>query len=158
MPDEKKYFVKEYMSTRHVTISKSATLREAVELMIREKTNGLVITNGNREVVGILSSWDIIKQVVPDYLEDEEHLASFEAESVFVKRTQEVADDPVERFMTKNVHKVKATDTLMEAAALLAEHGIRQLPVVDENEKLVGYINRTDIKRAVGDVLGIQTS
>lgn len=145
------------MSTRQLTIDKHKTLREAVEMMLKEKTNGLVVTNGDNKVIGILSSWDIIKQVVPDYLEDEGHLGSFEAQEVFARRVLDVADDPVDLFMTKNVHTVKPTDTLMEAAALLAEHGIRQLPVVDDTGMLLGYINRTNIKEAIGDVLGLMS-
>ena len=151
---EKHYLVKEYMSTRGITISETATLRDAVALMLNEKTNGAVVTNG-KKIVGILSSWDIITQVVPDYLESDEHLAAFEAESIFAKRVKDTSEIQVKEFMTKTVHTVKEAHTLVEAATLLAEHGIRQLPVVNEQNEMVGYINRTDIKRAIGDVLWI---
>ena len=46
----------------------------------------------------------------------------------------------------------------MEAAALLSTFHIRQLPVVDNDGNLVGYINRTDIKLAVGRALGNDSS
>ena len=91
---QKKFLVGEYMSTRHVTISRTATLRDAVERMIKEETNGLVVVDTENKVVGILSSWDVIKQIVPDYLETEDNLAAFEAESVFAKRVAEVKDSP----------------------------------------------------------------
>ncbi|MDD2807654.1 MAG: CBS domain-containing protein [Patescibacteria group bacterium] len=153
--EEKKFYVKDFMSTRQISIKKTATLKEAVAVMITEKTNGLVVTNGENNIAGIISSWDIVKHVVPDYLENEDHLSSFEAEAVFTSRVNEVANDSIENFMTKNVHTAHPSDTLMEAAAILAEHGIRQLPVIDENKKYIGYINRTDIKRAIGDILNI---
>jgi CBS domain-containing protein len=41
----------------------------------------------------------------------------------------------------------------MQAAALLSTFHIRQLPVVKKNGKMVGYLNRTDVKLAVSKVL-----
>lgn len=141
------------MQTNVRTVSKTATFRDALEKMISEKTNGLVVVNGNQQIAGILSCWDLIQHVVPEYLESERHVIPFESGEVFAQRVKAVASDPVTTFMTTNVVSVKQTHTLMEAAAMLSEYRIRQLPVVDENAVLVGYINRTDIKRAMHDVL-----
>lgn len=143
------------MQRKVITISKASTMREAVAKMIDTKTNGLVVVNNEQQVIGILSSWDVISYIVPDYLEQDKHLASFEAESLFATRVQELADHQVEQFMTKHVHTVKPTHSLMEAATLLAEHRIRQLPVVDDNGILTGYISRTNIKHGIGGVLGL---
>jgi len=147
--------VARFMNARVVTVGQAATLRDAVAMMIQYNTNGLVVVDDDRKVTGILSSWDIIQHIVPNYLEEDKHLASFEAGDVFAQRTREVANDPITKFMTAKVKTVNQKDTLMEAAALLSEFRIRQLPVVDDDGHLVGYINRTDIKRAVGDVLGL---
>ncbi len=155
MNQKKKYIVKDYMQKQVATISKNATFKEAVEKMIHAKTNGLVVVNGNNQVIGIISSWDLIQHIVPDYLEEDRHLASFESPDVFEKRIQEVQDNPITKFMTMKVLTVMATDSIMEASTLLSEFRIRQLPVVNDEKKLVGYINRTDIKRAVGEALGI---
>ncbi len=151
MPGE--YLVSTYMQKNVHTVSKDATFREALEKMVAEKTNGLVVVNGDKKVHGIISCWDLIQYVVPDYLESERHVIPFESGAVFAERVKTVASDPVTKFMTKNVVCVKQNHSLMEAAAMLSEHRIRQLPVVDENSILVGYINRTDIKRAMHDVL-----
>lgn len=153
--NQKKYIVKDYMQKQVATISKTATFKEAVEKMIHAKTNGLVVINGDNKVIGIISSWDLIQHIVPDYLEEDKHLASFESPDVFEKRIQEVQDNPITKFMTMKVLTVMATDSIMEASTLLSEFRIRQLPVVNDEKKLVGYINRTDIKRAVGEALGI---
>ncbi|PJA45248.1 hypothetical protein CO174_04045 [Candidatus Uhrbacteria bacterium CG_4_9_14_3_um_filter_50_9] len=144
-----------YMRTPVATIGKGATLKEAVRIMIEHKTNGLVVVDADNRVAGILSSWDMIQHLVPDYLEEDQHLAAFEAAAKFKERVTELADDPIERFMTKQVHSIHPESTLMEAAATLSEFRIRQLPVVDDDGYLVGYLNRTDIKKAVAEILGI---
>ena len=155
MEKNKKFTVADFMRRDITTLQKEATFEEAIRLMLEKKTNGLVITNGNREVVGILSSWDILHYLVPDYLEDDKHLASFEAGEVFCRRAKECAGAKVADFMTTHVHTVKESHTIMEATTLLTEHRIRQLPVVNEAGQLVGHISRTDIKRAIGEALGL---
>lgn len=153
--NEKRFTVLQYMKSEVITLPASVLVRDAIELMLKKKTNGIVIVDQQSKVCGILSSWDIIQFVVPDYLEEDRHLAAFEAGDVFVSRVKEVMHEPITKCMTKNVHTVIASDSLMKAATLLSEFKIRQLPVVDGNGVLVGYINRSDIKRAIGDILGL---
>lgn|SRR3989338_10692692 len=153
--EEKKFLVSDYMQTKTLTLSPNTSLKEAVRMMIESKTNGAVVVGQNNKVVGILSSWDIIQYIVPEYLEQDMHLATFESGDIFAIRTLELQNDPISKFMSTSLHTCKADHSIMEAATLLSEFHIRQLPVVDDNEILVGYINRTDIKRAVGNVLGI---
>lgn len=155
MKSEKQYLVSEYMREKVVTLTKDSTLRDAVKVMMDNHTNGVVVVDEDYKVAGILSGWDIIEHIVPDYLEEDKHLAAFEPGAVFVERVHEVADSPIVDFMSEKVHTVRAEQSLMTAATLLSEFKIRQLPVVDEDGKLVGYINRTDIKKAIGDVLSL---
>lgn len=150
------FSVEQYMQENPATIPHTSDLREAIRRMIEERTNGLVVINDERRVVGILSGWDTIQYIVPDYLEDDLHLAAFESSDLFRQRVETLADHHIANFMTEKVHTVKKGDPLMKAATLLSEFHIRQLPVVDDDGKLIGYINRTDIKRAIGDILGFQ--
>lgn len=155
---KKQYIVSEYMRSDVTTVTPDMTFGEVVQKMIEKKTNGVVVVDQNQRVVGMISGIDLISYLVPDYLEEDRHLAAFESGDIFIKRIQQVANDPAEKFMTHiHIQMVSATDSLMEAATLLSEHHIRQLPVVDAERKLVGYLNRTDIKLAIGDVLKNQS-
>ena len=145
------------MHTEATPLHEGATMQEAVQQMIRCKRNGLIIINDEKKVVGILSIWDIIEHIVPDYLEEDKHLASFEAADVFGQRIKETANDPIASFMTTKVHTVQADDSLMQVATMLSEFRLRQLPIVDNDGVLVGSISRTDVKIAIGRVLGIDT-
>lgn len=146
------YTVAEYMQTDVVSVPRTATIREAIAIMLKTNTNSLVVVDERGRVVGMLSSIDVIAYVVPDYLEQDKHLAAFESRDVFAQRVQEVGQRPVTESMSHSVHTIQPTHTLIEAVTLLAEHRINQLPVVDEHGKLIGYIGRTNIKKAIGDV------
>ncbi|PIZ76317.1 hypothetical protein COY05_01600 [Candidatus Peregrinibacteria bacterium CG_4_10_14_0_2_um_filter_38_24] len=152
----KKYIVSNYMNPKAITLNKDSTFRDAVELMLKKHTNGIVIIDNENKVAGILSSWDLIQYLVPDYLEEDKHLASFETGDTFSTRIDELENDSIMNFASKKVHTIKKTHSIMEAAALLSEFHIRQLPVVDDENKLIGYLNRTDVKKAIGDVLKIK--
>lgn len=149
------FLVSDYMRTTVPTARPSDTFREALATMVRQQTNGLIIIDEDRKIKGVLSSWDMIQFIVPDYLEEDKHLAAFEANDVFAKRIEELKDRPVADFMSTSVHACHADHALMEAATMLSEFRIRQLPVIDKSGVLVGYINRTDIKKAMADVLSL---
>jgi len=141
---------------RHVpTIARNGTLGEAIKILLKEQVNGLIVVDDKNpsKVAGIIASRDVVSMVVPDYLEAYRMLANFEPRDMFVKRVKEVEQEPVENFMTENVHVVREDDSLMKLVTLLCEHGIQQLPVVDTNGNLTGYISRTDIKQALSDAM-----
>ena len=148
------------MRTHVPTIVKTATMRQAIAAFAREGTNGLIVIDEENpsKVAGILSSRDVISLVVPDYLESERELGAFAAVDMFYERVAKIADEPVVKHMTEKVHVVNPEDTLMMVATYLSEHGIRQLPVVDNENNLVGYISRTDIRRALNDAIEEKTS
>ena len=149
----RKYIISEFMNTNLITISKTATFKEAVSMMTEKMTNGVIVVDEFQKVAGILSSWDIIQYIVPDYLEEDKHLAAFESGDVFIRRIKDVANNPVTEFMTSKVHKIHSEQSLMTAATILSEFHIRQLPVVDHDDVLIGYLNRTDIKKAIAEIL-----
>ncbi len=156
MPGSERYTVENYMQRVVVTINEQATTRDAIAKFLETRTNSLVVVDAQQRVKGMLSTIDIVKYIVPDYLETDKHVAAFEARNVFVRRVQAIADDPVSQSMTKDVKTIGVKHTLIEAATLLTEHGINQLPVVDDDGKLIGYIGRTNLKQAIHDVFVIK--
>lgn len=62
---------------------------------------------------------------------------------------QNVAQLSVEDIMQKDPIKVKVTDSIDEAAGLLADYNIRHLPVVDDNGDIQGVISDRDLLSAV---------
>ncbi|MDJ0771471.1 MAG: IMP dehydrogenase [Ilumatobacter sp.] len=107
-----------------VTLPKTAKLFEAEELMHRFKFSGVPITNGDGELVGILTNRDI------RFCEG----ADFER--------------PISEFMTsENLVTGHVGTSLDEAKVLLQQHRIEKLPLVDEHGKLAGLITVKDIQK-----------
>ena len=151
------YAVRDYMRREIHTIGPGATLKEAVALMVDRKTNSLIVVDNKMRLVGMVSSWDVIAKFVPKYLKEDHNLASFETGDVFCQRLEVLNAVLVEDAMVTTVTPIREDDVLISAAALLAQHRLRQVPVINQHGDLSGYVNRTDIKLAMADALGIET-
>ncbi|MGQ9457122.1 MAG: IMP dehydrogenase [Anaerolineae bacterium] len=103
-----------------ISLPPTATLQEAEDLMARYHISGIPITLEDGTLVGILTNRDI--RFAEDY------------------------SRPVSEFMTsENLITGRLGTTLEEAKALLQEHRIEKLPLVDEKFRLRGLITVKDI-------------
>ena len=103
-----------------VTLSKDYTLGEAKDLMKRFKISGLPVVDSENRLIGIITNRDV--------------------------KYQENLDMKVEELMTKeNLITSDKHATLETAKEILLENRIEKLPIVDEENKLVGLITIKDI-------------
>jgi len=103
-----------------VTIEPEAPLRLAVELMRRHDISGIPVTR-NGYAVGILTNRDL--------------------------RFERNLDQPVEKVMTRKLVTAREGISQDEAKALLHEHRIEKLLIVDEENRLKGLITIKDIEK-----------
>ena len=103
-----------------ITLTRKHTLRDAVALMEKYKISGLPVIEEDRTLVGIITNRDIRYQVNFDQL----------VEDVMTKENIITAD------IDTDLHKAKA---------ILSQYRIEKLPIVDENNKLIGLITIKDI-------------
>lgn len=152
MPDQIKKIMREVK-----TISDGATFFDALKKMIKERTNSLVVVDDGGRVVGMVNTGEMIREVVPDYLEEDNAItAHFADREMFMEDVKKAKDVPIKKFMISDVATVDAEDSLMEVAVIAISNRQLRIPVVDENKKPVGLITRTEIKQVIGDILGIE--
>ena len=105
-----------------ITLSPTASLREAVALMMRFKISGVPIVDGMGKLVGILTNRDL----------------QFERD----------LDRPLRDVMTsEDLVVAPLGTTLDEAERILGKHRIEKLPVVDDSGTLKGLITVKDIHK-----------
>jgi IMP dehydrogenase len=103
-----------------VTLHQNATLEEALQLMKENRIGGIPIVDQDRKLVGILTNRDL--------------------------RFEKKLNRPVSEVMTSSqLVTAKAGTSLKEAEGILQQHKIEKLPVVDDNNRLVGLITYRDI-------------
>ena len=100
---------------------------DAAELMKKEHVGSIPIIEDEqtRKLVGIVTDRDLTIRIV--------------AEGLDAKSTK------VESIMTRNVVTCSAEDDLQKAVDTMSKHQLRRIPVVDEDNKILGIIAQADV-------------
>ena len=139
-----------------VTVGLGLTLKEVLEKMIHERRNSLTVVDGQGKFVGAVSALEIIKEVVPDYIEESDTVATYANEELFREDALRVANVPIEKFMVKDIPTITVDGSLVKAAVLATQYGRGRITVVDSEHKPVGVLTRTELKRVIGSFLDIR--
>jgi len=115
--------VKQAMTRNVLVTSPDFSVRSAAKVMAEQRVGSLVVQQDNK-IVGIITELDIIWKVVAN--------------------DKDPNTTTVGEVMSKKVITIRADQTLEEASALMVEHKIKKLPVL-EKDKLVGIITATDL-------------
>jgi len=140
--------VSEVMTHKVVTLTDKMPVAEAWERMLKHLIKGLPVLNSQNEVVGMLTDEDLLERAgLEQNLSVAERLDEHTLQAEFTALKQsplKVAD-----VMTKPVITVRDNESLGIAAARMAEHSVKRLPVLDEKGKLIGVLSRVDVLRQV---------
>lgn len=126
--------VQDIMSTDPITVYVDTTLDEALSVMLSNNIRRLPVVDEENRLVGIISDRDL-------------RLA---ADSPFLQETPDdvinnLSQHSVSEIMRTALHTVEEDEPIVEAAKLMRVARVGGLPVVDERERLVGIITRTDL-------------
>lgn len=109
------------------TVEGATSLAEVVSRLKSRNYGCVLITGHGGELVGIFTERDVLLKVA-GLIEDLE-------------------GTPVERLMTRGPTALRASDPISRALHLIGLHGFRHVPIVDEDERPVGFISFRDIVR-----------
>lgn len=136
--------VKHWMSENVVTIDEDASIMKASKLMKHHGFQHLPVSKKDR-LTGIVSDRDL-KEAHPS-----------QATTLDIHELYYLLDKlQVEKVMSKNLRTARADETVDKVAALMLQHKISALPVVDQKGELEGIITKGDVFRAMVSVSGIQ--
>ncbi len=125
--------VQDCMTHPAITISPKMSVRLAQQVMHDYNIRHLPVVDGNK-VVGMLSSGDI-RRASPS---NATTLSVWEMRALWETIT-------VDEVMSSYLVKVKPETAMLEAVRLMYEHRFNSLPVVDEDERLVGILTEIDL-------------
>lgn len=145
--------VGDYMSPQAIVIDDTAHLNVAIRLMDSEQVAVLPVVNEQSEVVGILSTSDlleIIREIQAD-LSALNHVNE-QTQDFLLKILIEQGDGTLVRdVMTAPAVTVSEDLNMVLAAKQIVERGCHHLPVVNQSGKPTGILSTTDIVRAYVD-------
>ena len=138
--------IKELMSENPIAVGSEAPLRDVAAILAEHRISGLPVIGERLQVVGVVSEADIL---VKEQGPEPRHggllgwlLAGGTPDTGKLKaRTAGEA-------MTSPAITIGPEKHVSDAARLMTEQGIKRLPVVDAEDKLLGIVTRADLVRA----------
>jgi CBS domain-containing protein len=145
--------VRDALTKDVVAVNADDSVQEALRLMVENHVSALPVVNGKELCVGILSSTDLLG-LARDLNEElsEMQVAEFTPQSLIDQMAeQDFGRRRVHELMTEIVETVGPEAPLAAAARAMLRHQVHRLPVVNEQQRLVGIISTTDIIAAFVD-------
>lgn len=122
--------VSDYMTTNLITFNPEQSVLEVMNVLIKHKISGGPVVNKKKELLGIISETDCIKQI-----------------SECRYYNQPMGDIMVDKHMVKDVETIDGNMNVFDAAQKFLSSKRRRFPII-ENGKLVGQISQKDILKA----------
>lgn len=119
--------VGDIMTPKVIVISFGKTTLDVAKLMKKNSVGSVIVVEdtAGKHAKGIITERDIVYKVLAKDLNPK--------------------DSKVEQIMSKPLRVVKPDTTIEEAAKAMKENRIKRLPVVSENNELIGIVSEGDI-------------
>ncbi|MBA2642166.1 MAG: CBS domain-containing protein [Actinobacteria bacterium] len=129
--------VSDVMTARPRAVSPDTPLSQVAELMESEDIGAIPILDGD-QLAGMITDRDIVIRAVA--------------------KGKDPRGMPAREISSRDVVTVRPDSNLSEALELMAGHQVRRLPVVDEDNRLLGVVSQADIalgarEKAVGEMV-----
>ena len=151
--------VKDYMNRDVTSFGPHDSLFDVADVLSKHRISGAPVVDG-RKVIGIITISDIMKFLKvklpgPGIISHEEHsislmLANFLKQEIDIRlEMRKISNSMVKDFMSKDVVFIDPEATLIEAAEVIERNKVDRLPVINENERLLGILSQTDLLKAM---------
>ncbi len=137
--------IREWMSDDVITSTEETSMLKISRQMKEFSIRRVPIVDENNKVIGIISDRDI-KDASPS------KATSLDVHEVYYLLSEIKAKD----IMTANPICVNQGNTIEQVALLMQEHRLTGLPVVDDEDHLVGMITEHDIFNVLVEITGVR--
>lgn len=108
-----------------VTISLGSSVEDAARVMVTEGVTHLPVVSEEKRLAGIVTAWDVSKAVALKYTR-------------------------LDEIMSRDVVTSGLNEPIERAAKRMDEHNISALPVLDEEQRVIGMVTGDGISRLIG--------
>lgn len=133
-----------------ITVSENATVRDVAKTLLDKRISAVPVMNGKGKIVGIVTESDLMHRAEAGTERRRSWwLQAFqgdlaEANDYVKSHTRRISD-----VMTREVVAAAPETPLHEVAALLEEHQVKRVPIVNKDGDLVGIVSRANLIQAV---------
>ena len=134
------------MKRNVISIHASDTVRAAAAIFVQKHIGLLPVVDDKNKIVGVVGLRDLLMLELPDFVSfiaDVDFVHDFGAVET-TRPEAESLDQPITSIL-KSVFTVEEDCGLLRAYALMLQHNLHDMPVVNKKGELVGITSRVDI-------------
>ncbi|WP_150136393.1 CBS domain-containing protein [Streptomyces hyaluromycini] len=141
--------VGEVMTSDVVEAHPETSFKDVVRLLDRHRISGLPVVDDDDKVVGVVSQTDLVRRQAARSPDDRARRSRRHPSSRLRRpRSGAVARAVTARdLMSTPAITVHPEQRIADAARVMERHGVERLPVVDEEDRLIGIATRRDLLR-----------
>lgn len=148
----------ELMNKKAITITKDKSILELAELFIKNKISGVPVVDKDNTLMAIVSESDIVNflrqhnaffPIWVSSLYDYAYLEPYLYAKDYDKNKEVLSDTKVEKIMHTWVKKAKKETLESEIAAIMDVNRVNRVPIVDDENKVIGIITRSDLIKSM---------
>lgn len=135
--------LRDLMTRDVITVGPDASLKEAARRMLEGGVSGLPVTQGDGSLVGIITEADFVRTEADRRRKTSAGLLGFIYKEVELPSQERLVGD----VMSTNLIVLGPEADHAEAARMMQSGGVKRIPVVGEDGRVVGLVSRSDILR-----------
>ncbi|MBU1049570.1 CBS domain-containing protein [Candidatus Bipolaricaulota bacterium] len=139
--------VRDIMTKDLTAVEKDISVRELIFILNNAEMPNVPVVDEDGKLIGFISEKDLIRAALPGYFEMLHSTSFIPDMNQLSRKLTSISNEPIERFIQKNVMSVTEDDDDLQAADLIIRKGVKNVPVVDANGRLVGRVRRIDLLR-----------
>lgn len=146
---EKEYTAKDFMEKYVFTVPPEITVHELIRLFVSHNVSAMPVVDEENHLVGIVSEGDLLyKKVrphIPRHLDVLGGTIYYCGYGRYEKSFKKILATQAADLMTKKTRCVKPDTPMSSITSLMIDEHLKTVPVVDDDNRLVGMITRHDI-------------
>ncbi|MEV6160183.1 CBS domain-containing protein [Nonomuraea sp. NPDC052129] len=143
--------VQDVMTTDVAAVNHQASFRTVADLLIGKAVSGMPVLDDDDHVLGVVSEADLLaKEEFKELYYDDAYRPPLRARIRHVMGSEgtgsyKALGETAGELMTAPAHVTTPDSPIVLAARLMDTHGVKRLPVIDADGKLVGIVSRRDL-------------
>lgn len=145
---------KDVMSTEVFSVSPDLDLDELAKQFMQLNKNALPVVDAANHLLGLVTQTDLVEQDKPLHIPTVISLFDWvfylESEKSFKEEVERISARKVSDICSREVVTCHLDTPVEKIASLMVDNKAHLIPVVDEEQKVLGVVARLDIIRSMG--------
>jgi len=146
--------VAEIMTPNPITVRRDTPIQNAIQILAERRISGLPVVDDAQKLIGIISESDLMWRETdvrpPAYITILDSVIYLDNPGRYEKELHKALGETVGEVMSNGtIVTISPDKSIRDAARLLHDKQVHRLPVLSDDQQLIGILTRGDIVRAM---------